>query len=53
MLFRSVQRPLALVVVGGMLLTPILVLLALPVLILMFSRRKPVQDRPPAQEAAV
>ena len=49
----QVQRPLALVVVGGMLLTPILVLLALPVLILMFSRRKPVQDQPPAQEAVV
>ena len=37
----QVQRPLALVVVGGMLLTPILVLLALPVLILLFSRRVP------------
>jgi cobalt-zinc-cadmium resistance protein CzcA len=37
----QVQRPLALVVVGGMLLTPILVLLVLPVLILMFSRRVP------------
>jgi heavy metal efflux system protein len=49
----QVQRPLALVVVGGMLLTPILVLLVLPVLILMFSRRKPMQDNEPAQEAAV
>jgi cobalt-zinc-cadmium resistance protein CzcA len=49
----QVQRPLALVVVGGMLLTPILVLLALPVLILLFSQRKPAQDNPPAQEAAV
>jgi cobalt-zinc-cadmium resistance protein CzcA len=48
----QVQRPLALVVVGGMLLTPILVLLALPVLILLFSRRKPViHDEPPLQEA--
>jgi heavy metal efflux system protein len=37
----QVQRPLALVVVGGMLLTPILVLLVLPVLILLFSRRMP------------
>jgi cobalt-zinc-cadmium resistance protein CzcA len=37
----QVQRPLALVVVGGMLLTPILVLLVLPVLILLFSRRIP------------
>jgi len=33
----QVQRPLALVVVGGMLLTPILVLLVLPLLILLFS----------------
>ncbi|HUI58956.1 MAG TPA: CusA/CzcA family heavy metal efflux RND transporter [Steroidobacteraceae bacterium] len=37
----QVQRPLALVVVGGMLLTPVLVLLVLPVLILRFSRRRP------------
>lgn len=37
----QVQRPLALVVVGGMLLTPVLVLLVLPVLILTFSRRQP------------
>ncbi len=37
----QVQRPLALVVVGGMLLTPVLVLLVLPVLILLFSRRSP------------
>ena len=49
----QVQRPLALVVVGGMLLTPILVLLVLPVLILMFSRRRPLDDATPAQEAAV
>jgi len=49
----QVQRPLALVVVGGMLLTPILVLLVLPVLILMFSRRRPVDADAPAQEAAV
>ena len=37
----QVQRPLALVVVGGMLLAPVLILLVLPVLILMFSRRQP------------
>ena len=37
----QVQRPLALVVVGGMLLTPVLVMLVLPVLILRFSRRRP------------
>jgi NodT family efflux transporter outer membrane factor (OMF) lipoprotein len=35
----QVQRPLALVVVGGMLLTPILVLLVLPLLILLLSKR--------------
>ena len=35
----QVQRPLALVVVGGMLLAPVLILLVLPVLIDMFSRR--------------
>jgi heavy metal efflux system protein len=35
----QVQRPLALVVVGGILLTPILVLVILPVLIDVFSRR--------------
>jgi cobalt-zinc-cadmium resistance protein CzcA len=49
----QVQRPLALVVVGGMLLTPILVLLVLPVLILLFSQRRPVPDNPPAHEATV
>jgi heavy metal efflux system protein len=46
----QVQRPLALVVVGGMLLTPVLVLLVLPVLILMFSRRRGILDARPAQE---
>ena len=35
----QVQRPLALVVVGGTLLAPILILLVLPVLIDVFSRR--------------
>jgi heavy metal efflux system protein len=35
----QVQRPLALVVVGGILLTPALVLIILPVLIDLFSRR--------------
>ena len=49
----QVQRPLALVVVGGMLLTPILVLLVLPVLILLFSQRKSVPEKPRAQEAPV
>ena len=36
----QVQRPLALVVVGGILLAPALVLLVLPVLIGLFSRRQ-------------
>jgi heavy metal efflux system protein len=49
----QVQRPLALVVVGGMLLTPILVLLVLPVLILLFSRRRPAAEGTSAQEGAV
>jgi cobalt-zinc-cadmium resistance protein CzcA len=40
----QVQRPLALVVVGGMLLTPVLVLLVLPVLVLLVSRRRPAGD---------
>jgi cobalt-zinc-cadmium resistance protein CzcA len=35
-----------------MLLTPILVLLVLPVLILMFSRRRPLPENAPAEEAA-
>jgi len=48
----QVQRPLALVVVGGMLLTPILVLLVLPVLILLFSRRVPGSEEVAAQEPA-
>ena len=36
----QVQRPLALVVVGGMLLAPVLILLVLPVLILKFSHAR-------------
>jgi cobalt-zinc-cadmium resistance protein CzcA len=47
----QVQRPLALVVVGGMLLTPILVLLVLPVLILLFSRRMPGSEETAPAEA--
>jgi heavy metal efflux system protein len=42
----QVQRPLARVVVGGMLLAPVLILLILPVLILTFSRA---QELPPEQ----
>ena len=37
----QVQRPLALVVVGGILLAPVLILIVLPILILLFSRRLP------------
>ena len=37
----QVQRPLALVVVGGMLLAPALILIVLPILILRFSGRRP------------
>jgi cobalt-zinc-cadmium resistance protein CzcA len=37
----QVQRPLAIVVVGGMILAPALILLVLPVLIETFSRRQP------------
>ena len=39
----QVQKPLALVVVGGMLLAPALILLVLPVLIDRFSLRQPVE----------
>jgi cobalt-zinc-cadmium resistance protein CzcA len=35
----QVQKPLAVVVVGGMTLAPIVILITLPVLILLFSRR--------------
>jgi heavy metal efflux system protein len=35
----QVQKPLALVVVGGIMLAPILILIVLPVLIDLFSRR--------------
>ncbi len=41
----QVQKPLALVVVGGMALAPFLILLILPVLILLLSRRQPRQHR--------
>ncbi|MFD0937756.1 efflux RND transporter permease subunit, partial [Methylobacterium trifolii] len=37
----QVQKPLALVVVGGILLAPNLILVVLPVLVSLFSRRKP------------
>ena len=41
----QVQKPLALVVVGGMTLAPVLILLLLPVLIARFSHRVPPVDR--------
>jgi cobalt-zinc-cadmium resistance protein CzcA len=44
----QVQRPLALVVVGGMLLAPALILLVLPALILRFSSRQPDRSIPDA-----
>ncbi len=37
----QVQKPLALVVVGGILLAPVLILSALPVMMDLFSRRRP------------
>jgi cobalt-zinc-cadmium resistance protein CzcA len=37
----QVQKPLAIVVVGGMAVAPFIILVTLPVLILMFSRRRP------------
>jgi heavy metal efflux system protein len=36
----QVQKPLALVVVGGIFLAPILILIVMPVLIDLFSRRR-------------
>lgn len=50
----QVQKPLALVVVGGILLAPILILIVLPVLIDLFSRHHSVPAEPdsaPASEA--
>jgi heavy metal efflux system protein len=45
----QVQRPLALVVVGGMLLAPVLILLVLPVLILKFSRAQELPGTSPQE----
>jgi cobalt-zinc-cadmium resistance protein CzcA len=47
----QVQRPLALVVVGGMLLAPMLILLVLPVLILKFSRAQVLPEELPRESA--
>ena len=46
----QVQRPLALVVVGGMLLAPALILLVLPVLILKFSRAQEMPQELPRED---
>jgi heavy metal efflux system protein len=46
----QVQRPLALVVVGGMLLAPVLILLVLPVLILKFSRAQELPQELPREQ---
>jgi cobalt-zinc-cadmium resistance protein CzcA len=48
-----VQRPLALVVVGGMTLAPLLILVVLPVLIDCFSRGRPAQDQAPPSNVEV
>jgi heavy metal efflux system protein len=45
----QVQRPLALVVVGGMLLAPVLILLVLPVLILKFSHAQELPEELPRE----
>ncbi len=47
----QVQKPLALVVVGGVLLAPIFILIILPVLIELFSRRRAVDTSPQLPES--
>jgi heavy metal efflux system protein len=47
----QVQRPLALVVVGGMLFAPVLILLVLPVLILKFSTAREIPTEEPREAA--
>jgi cobalt-zinc-cadmium resistance protein CzcA len=47
----QVQRPLALVVVGGILLAPVLILTILPALIEAVAERRERQHRPPEEEA--
>jgi cobalt-zinc-cadmium resistance protein CzcA len=47
----QVQRPLALVVVGGMLLAPVLILLVLPALVLKFSRAQELPEELPREGA--
>jgi len=47
----QVQKPLAVVVVGGSFLAPFLILLVLPVLIDLFSRRRQFVEEPEPQSA--
>src|SRR5881394_1347149 len=47
----QVQKPLAIVVVGGMTLAPFVILVTLPVLILLFSRRRAATIAPAAMAA--
>jgi cobalt-zinc-cadmium resistance protein CzcA len=47
----QVQKPLAVVVVGGILLAPVLILIVLPVLIDMFSRHRQPEPEPAPQAA--
>ncbi|MGA2343662.1 MAG: efflux RND transporter permease subunit, partial [Steroidobacteraceae bacterium] len=47
----QVQRPLALVVVGGMMLAPALILLVLPVLVLKFSTARELPPEAPSEAA--
>jgi cobalt-zinc-cadmium resistance protein CzcA len=47
----QVQKPLAIVVVGGSLLAPFLILLVLPVLIDLFSRRRQLVEEPEPRPA--
>jgi heavy metal efflux system protein len=47
----QVQKPLAIVVVGGSLLAPLLILLVLPVLIDLFSRRRQFVEEPELQSS--
>jgi len=47
----QVQKPLAIVVVGGMMLAPAVILITLPVLIAMFSRRTAKYHEPAGQPA--
>ncbi|KIU26913.1 cytochrome C peroxidase [Methylobacterium radiotolerans] len=52
----QVQKPLALVVVGGILLAPALILIVMPILISMFSRRRSLrgtQARPKVQAVSI